>query len=172
LQWTGSWYEARVAIDPFGAETASKALLHESKRHLYPYRRMGHDLAVVPATYVPLDLELSVCVLPNYLRGHVKVALLDRLSKRVLPNGQLGFFHPDNLTFGEGITVSSIVAAAQALPGVESVTMKKLERLNEGANHEIENGILPLGPGEIAQLDNDPSFPEHGKLTLTLRGGR
>jgi len=172
LHWTGSWYEAQVAIDPFGTEATGKALLRESKGHLYPYRRMGHDLAVVPATYVPLDLELSVCVLPHYLRGHVKAALLDRFSNRVLPNGQLGFFHPDNLTFGEGITVSSIVAAAQASPGVESVTVTKLERLYEGPNHELEKGILPLGPGEIAQLDNNPSFPEHGKLTLTLRGGR
>jgi len=31
---------------------------------------------------------------------------------------------------------------------------------------------LPLGPLEIARLDNNPSFPENGKLTLDMRGGR
>ena len=32
--------------------------------------------------------------------------------------------------------------------------------------------LLPLSPFEIARLDNDPSFPENGKLTLDMRGGR
>jgi hypothetical protein len=36
----------------------------------------------------------------------------------------LGFFHPDNLTFGEGVYLSKLVAAAQAVPGVEGVTVK------------------------------------------------
>ena len=34
------------------------------------------------------------------------------------------------------------------------------------------NSVLPLGPFEIAQLDNDPSFPENGVLLLDVRGGR
>jgi hypothetical protein len=89
----------------------------------------------------------------------------------MLPDGRLGFFHPDNLTFGEGIYLSKLVAAAQAVEGVESVQADKLERLFEGPN-EIENGILPLAPLEIARLDNDPSFPENGVLTLDVRGGR
>jgi hypothetical protein len=46
------------------------------------------------------------------------------------------------------------------------------QRLGAPANREIEFGVLPLGPLEIAQLDNDPTFPDRGKLTLTLGGGR
>jgi len=38
--------------------------------------------------------------------------------------------------------------------------------------HVPAGGVLKLGPFEIAQLDNDPSFPERGRLTLDLRGGR
>jgi len=34
------------------------------------------------------------------------------------------------------------------------------------------NSALTLGPFEIAQLDNDPNFPEHGTLVLDMRGGR
>ena len=49
--------------------------------------------------------------------------------------------------------------------------MTKLERLFEGPEHEIENGILPIGTMEVARLDNDPSFPENGRLTLLMRGG-
>ena len=47
-----------------------------------------------------------------------------------------------------------------------------MQRWCEGANNEIQNGVLPLSPFEIARLDNDPSFVENGILTLDMRGGR
>jgi hypothetical protein len=133
---------------------------------------MGYDLAVQPATYVPLEIAMTICVMPHYLRGHVEAALLEVFSNRVLPNGHLGFFHPDNLTFGEGIYLSKLIAAAQSVAGVENVTVTTFQRFYQLPNQELENGILPLGALEIAQLDNDPSFPEHGNLRLDMRGGR
>jgi predicted phage baseplate assembly protein len=183
LRWTGSWYEALVAVDPLGSETARPELLQEIEAYLEPYRRMGQDLTVEGAAYVPLDLALAVCVLPDYLRGQVEAALLDVFSNTVLPDGSKGFFHPDNLTFGEGVYVSRIVAAAQAVTGVASVSVERLERYQVAArppsaglafdSDEVPPlGVLTLGPFEIAQLDNDPSFPENGRLELALRGGR
>lgn len=172
LRWTGSWYEVMVVVDPRGQVEAAQELLDAIEVHLHRYRRIGHDLVVKPARYVPLDIELNVCVLPDYLRGHVKAALQARFSNRILPDGQPGFFHPDNLTFGEGIYLSDLVATAQAVTGVASVTVEKLERLYEGPNNEIEDGILKLAPLEIARLDNDPNFPENGRLNLIMRGGR
>lgn len=172
LRWNGSWYEMLVVVDPLGRDEADAALLTEIKNRLHRYRRIGHDLAVLSAERAPLDIELLVCVLPSYLRGHVKAALLDVFSNRMLPDGRLGFFHPDRLTFGEGIYLSKLVAVAQTVPGVESVTVIKLQRLYEPPNGEIENGLLPLGPLEIARLDNDPSLPENGRLTINMGGGR
>jgi len=172
FRWMGSWYEVLVAIDPFGKVETEQKLLDEVAGYLFRYRRMGHDLAVQRAHYVPLDIALIVCVLPGYLRGHIKQALLEVFSDEFLPDGSKGFFHPDNLTFGQGIRLSKLVAAAQAVPGVESVSVTKLERLFQGPNQEIENGILPLSLLEIARLDNDPSFPENGRLELDVRGGR
>ncbi len=180
LRWNGSWYTALVALDPLGTEQAAPALLQEVTAYLDPYRRVGHDLLVSQAEYVPLDLALTICVLPGYLRAHVEAALLDVFSSRVLSNGSKGFFHPDNLTFGEGIFVSRIVAAAQAVAGVQNVAVTRLERweLVEPAANETDpdevpaNSVLTLGPLEIARLDNDPDFPENGRLSLTLRGGR
>jgi len=172
LVWTGSWFEADVAVDPLGQEDAPDALLEEIKTYLERFRRMGHDLHLERAEYVPLLLTLEVCALPNYQAGHVKAALLEVFSNRVLPGGKRGFFHPDNLTFGEGIYLSRIIAAAQAVAGVECVQVKKLQRLFEAPNHEIANGILPLRLAEIAQLDNDPNYPEHGRLEIHVGGGR
>lgn len=172
LRWTGSWYEVMVAVDPRGETEPEAELLQEIERHLRAYRRVGHDLAVERAHYVPLDIALRVCVSPDYLRGHVKAELLKVFSNRRLRDGRLGFFHPDRLTFGEGVFVSDLVATAQAVTGVENVIVERLERRYEGPNREIEEGVLPLAPLEVARLDNDPSFPENGKLTLTMEGGR
>jgi hypothetical protein len=172
LAWTGSWFEARVALDPRGREEAPPDLVADVTRSLERYRRMGHDLAVVPAHYVPVDVRLIVCVKPDYLRGHVRAALLNVLSNRRLPDGRLGLFHPDNESFGGDVTVSTIVATAQAVAGVESVVVTRLTRLDESPDGELERGLLPLGPTEIARLDNDPSFPGNGRLELDLRGGR
>ncbi len=172
LEWTGSWYEADVAVDPIGREFASDELRAEIRTNLERYRRMGHDLLVKRAEYVPLLLSLEVCALPHYQPAHIKAALLDVFSNRVLTGGKRGFFHPDNLTFGEGIYLSKIIAAAQSVTGVECVQVKKFQRLFESANHEIQNGILPLKSSEIPQLDNDPNFPERGKLEIHVGGGR
>ncbi len=172
LRWGGSWYEARVALDPSASQQADSALLEAARRALAPYRRIGHDLDVRPARYVPIDIALTVCVLPAYQRGHVKAALLDALSNRALAGGRRGFFHPDALTFGGGIALSRIVAAALAVEGVETVALTRFERHGLGDNGELLSGFLPIRPDEIARLDNDPNTPENGTLTLTLRGGR
>jgi hypothetical protein len=173
LRWTGSWTEVLVAVDPLGSEDANKQLLRAIKHHLHRYRRIGHDVNVLQASYVALDITLTVCVLPHFLKSHVKAALLDVFSSGAKTNhGSTGYFHPDKLSFGDGIYLSQLVATAQAVEGVESVMVSKLERYFAGPNDELKNGLLPLGPFEVARLDNDPSFPENGKLTLDLRGGR
>ncbi|MDR4484425.1 MAG: putative baseplate assembly protein [Nitrospirales bacterium] len=172
LRWNGSWYEVLVAVDPLGKEEADSALLEEIAARLHRYCRIGHNLVVKTAHRVPLDIELIVCVLPTYLRGHVKAILLEIFSNRRLNDGTLGLFHVDHLTFGDDMYLSTLIAAAQGVPGVESVKVTKLQRLYEPANGEIENGLLPLGPLEIARLDNDPSFPENGRIRFDVRGGR
>jgi predicted phage baseplate assembly protein len=171
LEWTGSWYEADVAVDPFGSETPTDALLDEVDHELEPYRRILHDLRVQPAIYVPIDLRIEACALPGYRRADIKAALLASFGTGRLPNGALGFFNPDALSFGDGIYLSQIVARAQAIPGVECVTVTRLQRLYESANQEIENGVLPLATWEIPELDNDPNRPEHGRLQIVVQGG-
>ena len=172
IRFTGSRYAVRVAIDPFGSEIPSSSLLAEIKRSLFRYRRIGHDLEVVHARYVPLDIEIAICVRPGYLAAHVKAALLNTLGTGVMPGGRLGFFHPDNLTFGDSIYLSRLVAAAQTLEGVQAVEVTKLQRLYIDDDSAIGSGNLPISPLEIARLDSDPNFPEYGRLKLTMGGGR
>jgi predicted phage baseplate assembly protein len=172
LRWTGSWYSVRVAIDPLGSDNVSDGLCEKIERALRRYRRMGHDLQVVQARYVPLDIAITICVLPHFLRGHVKAALLDIFQSGMRQNGERGFFHPDNLSFGDSIYLSRIVAAVQAVEGVESAQVTKLRRRFESANYELANGLVRIGPLEIPRLDGDPLRPENGRLKLDLKGGR
>lgn len=172
LVWTGLNPRIVVAVDARGRARAPAALLAEIERHLETYRRLGHDLNVAPARAVPLSVALHVCVRGDHVRGHVKAALLEVLGTRDLPDGRRGFFHPDALSFGQGVHLSRLVAAAQAVSGVESIAVARFERLFEGPNGELAAGVLRLGPLEVARLDNDPGRPENGQLTLTLGGGR
>jgi hypothetical protein len=168
LVWTGSWYEVAVAVDARGGAVADPALLDDVSGALRGVRRMGHDVAVTPARSVPLDVEVRVCVEPHHARGQVKAAVLDVLG----PQRRTGMFHPDNLTFGSSVRVSRITAAVQAIDGVADVEVTRLQRLGEPAAGELDAGVLTVGDLEVAELANDPSLPERGRLVLVMGGGR
>ncbi len=172
LVWTGSWYEAEVSVDPLGTNVPPSELLKSVEKDLRQYRRMGHEIRVRAAKYVPIELSLVVNVLPHYQQAHVKAALLDSFSNRNLAGGKRGFFHPDNFSFGDTVEVSSIIAAGMAVNGVEDIAVGKLKRMFEVDSAALEKGFLAMSSQEIAQLDNDLNFPERGKLMMTLSGGR
>src|SRR5690606_30504617 len=146
-----------VGLDPAGAEPASPALRATVRRSLERYRRLGHELRVEGAAYVPVRLALTVCARPEHLRGHVRRAVRDALV------GEHGFFHPDRFTFGQPLALSALVAAVQAAPGVLDVEVRRMERLYEGDQGELARGELRVGPLEIVQ---------HGHLELDVGGGR
>ena len=172
LVWTGSWYEADVALDPRGGVPASASVIARLQGRLQRVRRMGHDLHVEAAIYVPVNLELEVCALPGHERGAVKAALLEYFGAGLRGDGQPGYFHPDRLSFGEPLRASALVAAAMSVPGVECARVVKMHRLFSKPNGELEQGLLSLGSHEIVRLDSDPSHPERGQLSIGVRGGR
>jgi len=57
------------------------------------------------------------------------------------------------------------------VPGVASVNVTRFQRWGKSANHELERGVLTVAPLEVLQLANDPSFPENGRLGLSVGGG-
>jgi hypothetical protein len=83
-------------------------------------------------------------------------------------------FHPDNFSFGQTVYLSPIYAAAQKMAGVTSVQVTMFQRQRQAGidNTALLAGKLLLGRLEIAQLDNDPNFPEHGVFVLDMQGGR
>ncbi|MEV6588566.1 putative baseplate assembly protein [Streptomyces acidicola] len=172
IRWTGSVQEAHIAIDAHGTGSPPPELLAAVEQSLEAYRRIGHDLVVGPARLAPLDIALTVCAKPGHQHGQILAELYRALGSRRLPDGRLGFFHPDALTFGEPVRLSRLVAVAAAVPGVESVQVTRLRRLFEQDRGEREDGVLRLGPLEIATCDNDPDRPENGRLAISLGGAR
>lgn len=180
MRASGASVAVQLAVDVVGTAEPGESFLRCIESHLRCYRRIGHDVRVVPARQVPLNVAMHICVKPGYLRGHVKAALLEAFGTRRLRASSrgrgagpaIGFFHPEALKLGEAITASRIVAVAQSIEGVAGVVLERFERLFEGPNDELANGVLPIGPLEVARLDNDPSEPENGQLTLSLEGGR
>ncbi len=132
----------------------------------------GYDVDVDAPLFVSLDIEMLVCVNPDYFRADVKQALLDLFSNRVLPDGRRGVFHPDNFTFGQPVYLSAMYAAAQSVAGVDSVQVTKFQRQGNDATDSRDTGVLDIGRLEIARCDNDPDFPEHGVFRLNMQGGK
>ena len=172
LRWNGSWYEVRVAIDPLGLPEAPAALLSAVQQRLERYRRIGHDLVVIPTTPVGLQIGMTVCMASGYRRSDVLTAIRARLGTGRLPGGGLGLFHPDAVTFGAQISVSGLVAAVAGLPGVTNAVVTTLDRFGGGDPTVLAEGVLTLGAAEVPRLDNDPAAPENGLLVLTPIGGR
>jgi hypothetical protein len=172
FRWTGSWYTVFVTPDRVGGAEVDVAFAKRVRRHLERFRAAGYDLAVRTPRHVPLDVALHVCVRAGYFRAGVLQAVRRVLSSDVLADGTLGAFHPDNFTFGEPVYLSRIVAAVQAVEGVEAVWPQRFQRMVDPVPASLDDGVIDIGAMEIAQLANDPSFRERGRLEVTAGGGK
>ncbi len=172
FRWTGSWHTVFLAIDRLGGVKVDDGFKQDMYRHMEPFRMAGYDLAIDGPLWVSLEIEMQVCVQPDYFRSDVKAALLQVFSNRVLPDGRLGVFHPDKFTFGQPVYLSPLYAAAMAVEGVASVKINTFQRQGIDSDAALAAGKLLLGQLEIARLDNDPDFPEHGVFRLIMEGGK
>jgi predicted phage baseplate assembly protein len=171
FRWTGSWYTAFVTVDRQGGGVVDPAFTSAIAQQLERYRMAGYDVAVRSPVFVSLDLALTVCVKPGYFRSDVRQALLAVFGSQDLADGTRGFFHPDNFTFGQSLYLSQIYRAAMQVDGVASVDVTRFQRWGKESNHELAKGVLTSAALEILQLASDPSFPENGRLALTVAGG-
>jgi hypothetical protein len=170
-RWTGSWYTMFVTVDRVGGGPIDPAFEAELRAWLDPFRLAGYDLEIDAPRFVPLELAITVCAEPGYVRSSVKEALLETFSNRELRSGRRGFFHPDNFTFGQPVYLSRVVAAAMSLPGVQWVDVTAFHPWREAQGAELSEGVIQLGRLQIARLDNDPNQPENGRLELDVKGG-
>lgn len=172
VRWTGSWRTVFLSVDRVGGRPVDAAFEAALRRHLERYRMAGHDLEIDGPRFVPVEVSVFVCVDPGYFRGDVERALREALGSRAFADGRRGLFHPDRFTFGQSVYLSHVYAAVQGTPGVSWAEVRRFRRQGLAATESLETGELAMGRLEVARLDDDPSFPDRGKLTLELGGGR
>jgi len=170
--WTGSWITVRITIDPEGTEELSGPLKAAVYQHLASRKMAGYDIQIFPARYVPLDIGLSFCLNNRTFRDQALRDLNSALGNSAGADDVKGLFHPDNWTFGQGVKLSSIYAAAARVRGIECAQVTTFKRLRKPPSDELKKGELPMQWDEIARMDNDRNFPERGRLALELTGGR
>ncbi|MGB3614326.1 MAG: putative baseplate assembly protein [Elainellaceae cyanobacterium] len=169
-RWTGSWHTIFITVDREEGRPLDAAFKQEMTAYLNEFRLAGHDIEIEDPRFIPLDIALAVQVEADYFRSAVKRRLLDGFSRSTL-EGSVGFFNPDEFTFGQPIYLSRIVATAMQVAGVQSVTVTRFQRLGAVDNQERDAGVIRLGRLEIARLDNTPIAPENGTITFAMEGG-
>ena len=183
FRWTGSWHTVFLTVDRLGGLPVDEDFERQMRRHMERYRMAGYDLEVDGPRFVPLEIELHVCVRPDYFRSSVKAALLEVFSSRSLPDGRRGVFHPDNFTFGQPVYLSRLIAAAQAVAGVESVRATKFQRQGRPSVDGARNGPAPnrqagnCAAGQRPQFSGTRRVPPgvgrwqmNGSVSPSLRG--
>jgi len=171
-RWTGAWQTMMVYVDRKGGKPVDPAFRVELGDHLEHYRLMGFDVALRGAVPTPLDIELFVCALPDQVRALVSQRVRAALRPNGPADGSSGFFHPDNFTFGTPLYLSRLVAAVMAVTGVQSVTARKFQRWGRVPFGELAEGAIRPSDTEVLELADDPNFPERGRLTIEMGGGR
>jgi hypothetical protein len=168
--WTGSWRTVQIAIDPFGTTMLDDPLREKLARHLNAVRLIGEDLEIRPPRFVPLAIQVKLCIDRAYWSEDVRFLLEQEFSDGFTADGQMGFFHPDLWTFGQELHASQILGRIQAIEGVEHVISITLKRWNEPTPGTDK--IANLRPNEIIQVRNDPDHMETGFIKFDLQGGR
>jgi hypothetical protein len=183
--WTGSWRSVRVAIDPAGTTVLTPPLRRAIATHLEAVRLIGEDLEVRAASYVPLDIKLTVCAQSAYWPEDLRAELEEEFSDSWTRDGRRAFFHPDAWTFGQPLYASQLIGRAMAVKGIGKVLRLSMRRWNPGSGGglteiDIDPSALPesrleklvVGPFEIIVVANDPDHLETGRIVFDITGGR
>jgi hypothetical protein len=172
FRWNGHGHTVFITVDRFGGRAVTPEFAAELRDFVERYRMAGYDLKIDAPRFVALELTLFVCASPEHFRSHVRREVLQKLGTTHLPDGRLGHFHPDNLSFGDPVYLSPIYAAVMSVEGATSVKATAFRRRGSTSTTALEDGVIKMGRLEIAQLENDRNFPERGSLSVEMGGGK
>lgn len=172
FRWTGSWLTVFTSADPKDAQEIPITRHLELVNLLNRYRMAGYESYAPAPKYVSLDFRITVCACNDAYRGDTHEALLRTLSSRRFVDGTVGFFHPDNLTFGQPLERSVLEAAIEGSYGVCGVLSIQYRRRGFTSDFVEMPQTVFVGSFEILQVNNDPSKPEQGSLKIYVEGGK
>ena len=168
--WTGSWRTVQITIDPVGSTTIDPDLRARVLRHLSAVRLIGEDLELREPRFVPLEVQVAVCLRADVWANDVRFELGQSFSDELDRDGRQAFFHPDRWTFGQELHASQIEGRIGAIAGIDHVVSIRMRRF--GATAPGADAIVAVRPNEIIEVRNDPDRLEAGTIAFELQGGR
>ena len=125
----------------------------------------GFDVQVEDAKYAPMHIALVVHVKPEFFVRQVRQAV-EAVA------GPLGFFAPSHFGFGDAVRLSDLYSAVLSVQGVQYITVSRFKRLGDRYPDHSKDGVIDVGPLEIARCDNDLAHPENGIFYVRTCGGK
>jgi hypothetical protein len=171
--WTGSWRTVRVVIDPEGTSVLEPTLADQVAAHLESVRLIGEDIELRPPRFVPIEIDVSLCVCSDVWPEDLRAVLEQEFSDGYTPDGRRGFFHPDAWTFGQTLHASEIEGRLQQIAGVDHVISIDMRRFGRPPSTTVPGpAALEVAVDEIIEAQNDPDHFERGRIDFDLQGGR
>ena len=171
FRWTGSWLDAFVTPDPLGAFEVAPERRVQLEDQLERFRQAGRPAYMLDLVYADLDLTIAVCVEPHGFRGEVEEQVLIALFGKGGIRPRVGFFSPDNFTFGQPLERSRVEAVIQDVPGVRAVEDMSIRRRGWFPWRAFSELTYRVGANELVRVENNPLAPGHGSVRLEMRGG-
>ncbi len=164
--WSGAWPLVETVVDLTVTGSAGDEARAALQARLDALRMIGTEVAVLDGTPIGLYIALEICASPGSVGPRIRADVLQAL--RPGSDERPGLFHPTRLVLGTAVYISTVVAAAAAIAGVDAVEVLEARRLDEPAGTQHE--VLVIAPDEVAILDDDPAQPQRGRLDVLVRG--
>ncbi|MEE8523775.1 MAG: hypothetical protein V3T72_07565 [Thermoanaerobaculia bacterium] len=163
-RWTGSWLTEFVTADPLGEYRLAADRRRELENLMDCVRQVGREVHVRDPMFLPIDLEVEICVEPFAYPGQVKERVKTALVG--LREPPQAFFHPDRFTFGTPLRRASLEAAIQRVPGVRGVEEIRIRVRGVTDWRVLKELVLETDDDRILMLRSDPRLPEQGSLRI------
>ncbi len=170
--WTGSWRTVRLVIDPEGTTELEPELVAAVGTQLEALRLIGEDIEIRPPRFVPLEIDVILCVRPDVWTEDIRFVFEQEFSDGYTPDGRPAFFNPDEWSFGQSVHQSQIAGRLHEIPGVEHIVEVRMKRYDSATPGAPSLELLEMGFDEILLVRNDPDHMERGSIRFDPRGGR
>ena len=158
-RWVGNWATTFVSADPAGAFSISDDRLAELRARMNAVRQVGRSVIVRQPVFIPLDLQIALCVTPGAAFGDVAARVI-----RALNPAPGGYFHPDRFTFGEPLRRPDLEAAIAAVPGVLAVLKIAIRQRGLTDWRLFDTPQITAADNRILKVENDPDRPGQGSI--------
>jgi hypothetical protein len=171
FRWTGSWLTLFATPDPENSFELTSDQRTDLQAQLDRFRLAGREAYGVDPKFVTIDLRINVCIEPTSYRGEVEATLLEVLFGKSGLRPVVGFFSPDNFTFGTALDRAKLEATIQAVSGVRAVEEICIRRRGWFGWRQFAETAYEVAADEIIRIENNRLLPERGAVRLLTHGG-